>query len=53
MMVLNYLMSDEEMNRLVQAGIEGVHYTYRRKRLLSGSAGHPLPMKASTPGTCA
>ena len=27
MMVLNYLMSDEEMNRLVQAGIEGVHYT--------------------------
>ena len=26
MMVLNYLMSDESMNKLVQAGIEGVHY---------------------------
>ena len=26
MMVLNYLMTDESMNRLVQAGIEGVHY---------------------------
>lgn len=26
MMVLNYLMTDEEMNRLVQYGIEGTHY---------------------------
>lgn len=27
MMVLNYLMTNEEMNRLVQYGIEGTHYT--------------------------
>lgn len=26
MMVLNYFMTNEEMNRLVQAGIEGTHY---------------------------
>lgn len=26
MMVLNYMMTDEEMNRLVQYGIEGTHY---------------------------
>jgi putative aldouronate transport system substrate-binding protein len=26
MMVINYMMMDEEMNRLVQAGIEGTHY---------------------------
>jgi hypothetical protein len=41
--VLNYIMMDKEMNQLVQAGIEGVHYELRDGLWYSLAKTEPFP----------
>ncbi|MDR3120771.1 MAG: DUF3502 domain-containing protein [Clostridiales bacterium] len=43
MQVLNYFMTDEEMNRLVQAGIEGTHYSLTDGIYKNLSSENPAP----------